>query len=194
VVLGGSAPPAELPANVHPTYGLTETGSGIVYDGYPIEGAEIAIDPTTGEIRVRGPMLLRAYRDGTVPTDTGGWFATGDAGGVDPEGRLQVDGRLSELIITGGENVWPTPVERIIARLPGVAEVSVAGRPDAEWGERVVAWIVPELGSDGPSLEAVRDLVRAELAPYAAPRQLIRVGTLPKTSLGKVQRSLLPDA
>jgi o-succinylbenzoate---CoA ligase len=193
VVLGGSAPPAGLAANVHTTYGLTETGSGIVYDGYPIPGADVAADPDSGEIRVRGPMLLRAYRDGTAATDADGWLLTGDAGHLDTDGRLHVEGRLSDLIVTGGENVWPTPVERIIAGHPDVAEVCVAGRPDPEWGERVVVWIVPEPGSDGPTLQAVRDLVRAELAPYAAPRQLVTVRSFPKTSLGKIQRSLLPD-
>jgi O-succinylbenzoic acid--CoA ligase len=193
VVLGGSAPPGGLAPNVHTTYGLTETGSGLVYDGYPIGGADVVIGPVDNEIRVRGPMLLRAYRDGRVPTDADGWFATGDAGHLDAEGRLHVDGRLSELIVTGGENVWPTPVERIIAKHPWVAEVAVAGRPDPEWGERVVAWVVPTAGPGVPTLESLRELVRNELASYAAPRQLVVVAQLPTTSLGKVRRSLLPD-
>jgi O-succinylbenzoic acid--CoA ligase len=193
VVLGGSAAPGGLAANVHTTYGLTETGSGVVYDGYPIEGAEVVIGPVNSEILIRGPMLLRAYRDGRVPTDTGGWFPTGDAGHLDADGRLHVDGRLSELIVTGGENVWPTPVERLIAKHPGVAEVAIAGRPDPEWGERVVAWVIPEAGAQPPTLESLRELVRAELAAYAAPRQLVLVATLPKTALGKVQRSLLSN-
>jgi acyl-CoA synthetase (AMP-forming)/AMP-acid ligase II len=121
-------------------------------------------------------------------------LATGDAGHLDHDGHLHVDGRLSELIVTGGENVWPTPVERILARHPGVAEVAVAGRPDPEWGERVVAWVVPEAGAEAPTIDALRRLVATELAPYAAPRELIVVRQFPKTSIGKVQRSLLPDA
>ena len=79
---------------------------------------------------VRGPMLLRAYRDGTVPFDADGWFATGDGGRFGADGKLEVSGRLSDMIITGGENVWPAAVERILAQHPGVSEVAVPGRPD----------------------------------------------------------------
>ena len=193
VVLGGSSPPADLAANVRTTYGLTETGSGVVYDGFPLDGVEVAIAATTGEILLRGPMLLRAYRDGTVPTDAEGWFATGDAGRLDADGRLNVEGRLSDLIVTGGENVWPTPVEQILARHPGVAEVAVAGRPDPQWGERVVAWVVPVPGMAVPTLEELRACVREALAGYAAPRELVLVGHLPKSSIGKVRRPALPE-
>ncbi|HET9070742.1 MAG TPA: AMP-binding protein [Acidimicrobiales bacterium] len=190
VVLGGSAPPAGLAANVHTTYGLTETGSGVVYDGRPLDGVDVALDGADGQIRVRGPMLLRAYRDGRVPLDAGRWFATGDAGRW-VDGRLVVDGRLSDLIVTGGENVWPTPIERILAAHPAVGEVAVAGRPDVEWGERVVAFVVPAAGSEPPTLDALRGLVREQLAAFAAPRELVVVDALPKTAIGKVQRALL---
>ncbi len=198
VVLGGSPPPGELPGNVVTTYGLTETGSGVVYDGRPLAGVDVAVDPATAEIRLRGPMLLRAYRGGPSEperpgTDADGWLATGDAGRVDADGRLSVQGRLSELVITGGENVWPTPVERILGRHPGVAEVAVAGRPDPEWGEVVVAWVVATDPSTPPALEELRALVRAELAAFAAPRRVVVVDRLAKTSIGKVQRGLLPD-
>ena len=190
VVLGGSAPPGDLPANVVSTYGMTETGSGVVYDGLPLDGVEVALDPIDGQVRLRGPMLLRSYRDGRVPLDADGWLATGDAGRL-VEGRLVVDGRLSELIVTGGENVWPTPVERILSEHPAVAEVAVAGRPDPEWGERVVAFVVPAPGAPSPRLEELRALVKERLAPFAAPRELVLVGSLPKTSIGKLQRALL---
>jgi len=192
VVLGGSAPPGDLPANVHATYGLTETGSGVVYDGYPLDGVELAVAPGDGEIHVRGPMLARSYRDGTPVTDADGWLATGDAGSVALDGRWRVDGRLTELVVTGGENVWPTAVEAILARCPGVAEVAVAGRPDPEWGERVVAWVVADPAAPAPTLAGLRDCVRAELAAYAAPKELVVVESLPKTSIGKVRRGLLP--
>lgn len=191
VVLGGSAPPSALAANVVTTYGLTETGSGVVYDGVPLDGVEVSVDPGTSEIRLRGPMLLRAYRDGSVPLDVGGWLATGDAGSVDGSGRLRVDGRLSELIITGGENVWPAPVEAVLRRHPGVRDVAVAGRPDPEWGQRVVAFVVPHPDGPLPTLDGLRGLVSAELAPYAAPRQLELVASLPTTSIGKVRRAEL---
>jgi len=136
-------------------------------------------------------MLLRAYRDGTVPLDAAGWFATGDAGAVGENGRLEVFGRLSDLIITGGENVWPGPVEEVLRRCPGVAEVAVAGRPDPEWGERVVAFVVPADAGNPPALNSLRDLVKEQLAPWAAPRELVLIESLPRTSLGKLRRGEL---
>ncbi len=200
VLLGGSAPPGRLPANVVTTYGMTETGSGVVYDGSPLDGVEIAIgtgEPgggAEGEVLIRGPMLLRAYRDGTDPRiagpdGTGGWLPTGDGGQVAPDGRLSVSGRLAEVIVTGAEKVWPAAVERVLSALPAVAEVAVWKRPDPEWGERVVAWIVPADPAEPPGLEALRDAVAAsELAPWAAPKELEIVGSLPRTGSGKVRR------
>lgn len=193
VVLGGSAPPGDLPANVVTTYGMTETGSGVVYDGVPLDGVEVRLDPTTAEICLRAPMLLRAYRHAggeRAALDSQGWLATGDAGTFDAAGRLGVAGRLSELIITGGENVWPAPVEAILRTHPLVRDVAVAGRADPEWGERVVAWVIPH--PDGsPGLDELRALVRDHLAAFAAPREVVIVDTLPRTSIGKVQRQLL---
>ncbi|MDQ2724823.1 MAG: AMP-binding protein [Actinomycetota bacterium] len=190
VVLGGSAPPDALAPNVVSTYGLTETGSGVVYDGTALDGVEIDITPA-GLIRLRGPMLLRSYRDGTVPFDADGWLATGDSGAIDESGRLVVYGRIDEMIITGGENVWPNAVEPILRRHPGVADVAVAGRPDPEWGQRVVAWVIPRTPSRPPDLDALRWLVADELAGFAAPRELVLVDELPRTSIGKIRRSLL---
>ena len=188
LVLGGSAAPSELPPNAVSTYGMTETGSGVVYDGRPLDGVEVRIAPT-GEIELRGPMLLRAYRDGTSPLRTGGWLATGDAGRLSPAGRLEVHGRLSELIISGGENVWPVAVEQILERHPAVAEVAVIGHPDREWGERVVAFVVARPGMDPPRLAELRDLVRAEHGPWAAPKELVLLEHLPRTAIGKIARS-----
>ena len=189
VVLGGSAPPEGLAPNVVSTYGLTETGGGVVYDGLPLDGVEIDVTPA-GLIRLRGPMLLRTYRDGTVPFDTDGWLATGDAGAIE-SGRLLVFGRNDEMIITGGENVWPDAVEPILRRHPGVADVAVAGRADPEWGQRVVAWVIPRAPSRPPDLDALRRAVTDELAGFAAPRELVLVDELPKTSIGKIRRALL---
>lgn len=191
VVLGGSAPPSSLPTNVVTTYGLTETGSGVVYDGVPLEGVEVAVDPATAEVSLRAPMLLRAYRDGTVPLDAEGWFRTGDVGELDGDGRLEIRGRIGDMIITGGENVWPAPVEDVLRGHPRVAEVAVSGRPDPEWGQKVVAWVVPTDPSDPPSLRELRDLVGDRLARFAAPRQLVLTDSLPRTSIGKVRRDAL---
>jgi O-succinylbenzoic acid--CoA ligase len=192
VLLGGSEPPTSLPPNVVVTYGMTETGSGVVYDGLPLRGVEISIAPS-GEILLRCPMLLRAYRDGTVPLDNEGWYPTGDVGEIDGEGRLQVKGRLSEMIITGGENVWPVAVERILRRHHGVADVAVSSRPDPEWGEQIVACVVPADPSAPPALSELRALVRAELAAYAAPKELVLLPTLPRTSIGKLRRAALRE-
>jgi O-succinylbenzoic acid--CoA ligase len=191
VVLGGSAPPAEVAPNVVTTYGLTETGSGVVYDGRPLDGVEIEIDPATSEVAVRGPMLFRAYRDGAPGSGPDGWFRTGDSGWFSPDGRLHVRGRIAEMIISGGENIWPAPVEEALRAHPGVAEAAVAGRPDPEWGQRVVAWVVPRDPSSPPSLAALREVVSERLAPYAAPKELVITDALPRTAIGKVRRGQL---
>ena len=90
-------------------------------------------------------MLLRCYRDGVDPKLSGSWLSTGDVGELTDDGRLVVHGRRGDLIITGGENVWPEPVERVLAAVAGVADVAVAARDDPEWGQRVVAFVVPRL-------------------------------------------------
>jgi o-succinylbenzoate---CoA ligase len=193
IVLGGAAPPETLPANVMTTYGMTETGSGVVYDGVPLGGVDVAIDEEDGSIMLKGPMLLRCYRDGTDPKHSGGWLTTGDIGELDGDGRLVVHGRRDDLIITGGENVWPDPVEKVLAELPGVADVAVAARDDEDWGQRVVAFVVPS-AEGPPTLDALRGAVKAALAPHAAPRELVLVDEIPRTSLGKVRRGALGDS
>lgn len=200
ILLGGAAPPGgALPSNVVTTYGMTETGSGVVYDGVPLDGVEVAIgtgrpgEGAEGEVLLRAPMLLRTYRDGIDPRipgpdGRGGWLPTGDGGRFTRDGRLQVDGRLAEVVTTGGEKVWPVPVEQLVATHPLVAEAAVWRRPDPEWGERVVAWIVPTDPASPPSLEELTYLVRSVLPPWAAPKELVVVDRLPRTASGKVRR------
>jgi O-succinylbenzoic acid--CoA ligase len=191
ILVGGSAPPAHLPPAAVVTYGMTETGSGIVYDGVPLDGVEVRIG-AADEVLVRGPMLLRAYRDGRDPRDAEGWLRTGDAGRIGTDGRLSLHGRISELIISGGENVWPGQVERILRRHPAVADVAVGGRPDPEWGERVVAVVVPDpRAGRPPALDELRELVKAELGPWAAPREVVLAGELPRAGGGKLRRDEL---
>jgi O-succinylbenzoic acid--CoA ligase len=194
IVLGGAPPVDAVPANVVVTYGMTETGSGVVYDGVPLDGVEVRI-ADDAEIHVRGPMLLRAYRraDADVDPRADGWLATGDLGRWLPGGRLRVDGRRSDLIISGGENVWPEPVERAIRRDPRVADVAVAGTPDLEWGQLVTAYVVPA-GDRPPTLDELRRTVRAVLPAYCAPRLLHLVDAIPMTTLGKPRRSSLHTA
>lgn len=202
VLLGGSADTvAGRPANVVRTWGLTETGGGVVYGGRPLPGVEVAV--VDGELWVRTPGTSRGYRraDGTVedprrpgPGDLGdGWLPTGDAGSVAADGSVSVHGRLDDVIVTGGEKVWPDAVEAVLRRHPAVAEVAVAGRPDREWGQRVEAWVVPTAGIDPPALPALRDHVGADLPRWCAPRALHLVDVLPRTPLGKVRRAALPD-
>jgi o-succinylbenzoate---CoA ligase len=185
IVLGGSRPPDDRPPNCVTTYGMTETGSGVVYDGVPLDGVEVRI-ADDGEILVRGPMLLRCYRDGVSPVDGDGWLATGDLGTWLPGGRLHVHGRRGDLIITGGENVWPEAVEAALADHPGVAEVLVRGVDDPEWGQLVEAVVVPD--GDPPSLDSLRDHVKQHHPAFMAPKRLTLVDALPRTALGKPRR------
>ncbi|MDP1793013.1 MAG: AMP-binding protein [Acidimicrobiales bacterium] len=186
VLLGGAAAPGDLPPNVVRTYGMTETGSGVAYDGRALDGVELRI--VGGEIHVRGPMLLRCYRDGTDPKDADGWFPTGDAGLL-VDGILSVTGRIGDVINTGGEKVWPAAVERALAGIPGVLELAVAKRPDPEWGERVVAFVVPD--GTPPTLDTLRARVKETLPAYCAPKELVILDALPRTPSGKVQRTKL---
>jgi O-succinylbenzoic acid--CoA ligase len=141
-------------------------------------------------------MLLRCYRDGTEarvvgPDGTAGWFATGDAGCWSADGRLTVSGRIDDVITTGAEKVWPDLVERVLSAHPDVAEVAVWKRSDPEWGERVVAWVVPH--DDAPSLDELRHVVAEAIAPWAAPKELVLVDDLPRTAAGKVRRRALEE-
>ena len=185
ILVGGQAPPDGRPPHVIATYGLTETGSGVVYDGVPLDGVDLRIS-TDGEIYVRGPMLLRGYRDGRDPK-VDGWLPTGDLGSL-TGGVLQVHGRRTELIITGGENVWPAAVERALLTHPSVVDVAVVGRPDPEWGERVVAVVVAADSESPPALDELRNHVKQTLPAHASPTVLELVATLPRTASGKIRR------
>jgi o-succinylbenzoate---CoA ligase len=203
VLLGGAAPPSGLPSNVVATYGMTETASGVVYNGLPLTGVEIGIGDgsagrgASGEILIRAPMLLRTYRDGSDPRvggpdGRGGWLPSGDGGELRGDGTLRVDGRLAEVIVTGGEKVWPAVVEQVIEADATVREAAVWKRPDPEWGEVVVAWVVPADEARPPTIGGLRDAVRATLPPWAAPKELRLVDELPRTPAGKLVRSALP--
>ena len=186
ILLGGSAMPAQRPPNTVATYGMTETFSGVVYEGWPLDGVELRIQDN--EVQLRCPMLLRTYRDGTDPRTEDGWFPTGDAGALSDDGQLSVFGRADDMITTGAEKVWPVAVERVLAELPAISEVAVVGRPDPEWGQAVTAVIVPADQAQPPELDALREAVKAHLPAYCAPHAVELVGELPRTPLGKAQR------
>lgn len=188
IIVGGSAAPDDLPENCRASYGMTETGSAVVLDGEILDGVELRI--VDGEIQVRGDMLLRCYRDGIDPRTPDGWFRTNDAGEL-TDGRLIVHGRRGDLIISGGENIWPAPVEESLSQLGSIAEVAVVGRPDDEWGHVVTAIVVATDTSQPPTLDELRDHVKQTLSPYCAPRRIELRDALPRTPLGKIERRLL---
>ncbi len=170
------------------TYGSAETAGGCVYDGLPLDGVAVAIG-ANGRIRIGGPTLFDGY-DGnpalTADVLVDGWFLTADAGRFDEDGRLQVLGRLDDMVISGGVKV-PTGI--VAARLrehPAVTAVDVGRLADDEWGERVVAWVVGDL-----SLDEARDGV-AKLHPRSwAPRELRVLDEMPMLRNGKVDRRAL---
>jgi malonyl-CoA/methylmalonyl-CoA synthetase len=157
--------------------------------GRPLPGVEAAVDDPdgegVGELLVRAASLCRGYWGSDRPDETtsDGWFATGDLVSVSEDGYVTVRGRRTELIITGGHNVYPAEVEAVFARHPGVREVAVVGVPSAEWGETVEAFVVGD-----PDLESLDDLATRELASFKRPRQVHIVEALPRNALGKVVR------
>ena len=213
--VSGSAP---LPAALHAKasraigsvvlerYGMTETLmiSSNPYEGarrpgtvgFPLPGVEIQIDPS-GEVLVRGPNVFDGYWERPAANGSafraavdGGrpWFVTGDRG-TDDDGYLVIWGRSTELIISGGFNVYPAEVEDVLIGHPGVAEVTVTGTPSDEWGELVTAWVVA--AGPPPSVEELRSFCADRLAPYKQPRLVRVVDALPRNALGKVVRTLL---
>jgi len=193
ILLGGAgasqallerAAAAGLP--VAPTYGLTQACSQVTVaepgdtgtSGFPLPGVEVQIAPD-GEILVRGPVVAG-----------GGTLRTGDLGRLDERGRLIVTGRLSELIVSGGENVAPAEVEAVLEQHPSVAEAGVFGRADSQWGEAVVAAVVPRNGAPLDP-EELRAFCRARLAGFKVPKAIEQVGALPRTASGKLRRGAL---
>jgi O-succinylbenzoic acid--CoA ligase len=190
VLLGGGRPPRDLPDNVVTTWGMTETGSGVVYDGVALPGVDVCA--VNGELCVRTPTLFSAYRHAPRPSIAGpdgrdDWFPTGDAGDV-TNGRVRVHGRLGFVINTGGEKLWPEDLEAALATVNGVLDVAVTGIEDPEWGERVVALIV----SDGRQIdEAIEQAANERVGPWAKPKEIRYVAAIPRTDNGKVRRSEL---
>ncbi len=213
--VSGSAP---LPADLHAAataaigstvlerYGMTETlmNTSNPYEGerragtvgFPLPGVEVRLDDS-GEVLLRGPNVFDGYfeRDAANAEafrdlgDGGGrWFATGDLG-ADEDGYLVIRGRSKELIISGGFNVYPTEVEDVLLRHPGIREVAVTGTASEEWGEVVTAWVVTD--GDAPTADELRAFCQGLLASYKQPRLVRVVDALPRNALGKVVRGQL---
>jgi O-succinylbenzoic acid--CoA ligase len=190
---------------IAPSYGLTETCSQMVTFGLPLLGGELRLEETggaidgpdtvhgdvaqavdgpagpRGEIAVHGPMVA------TSALDADGWLRTGDLGELDERGRLRVIGRKSEMIVSGGENIAPSEVEEVLLAHPGVADAGVFGRPDDEWGEAVIAKVVPRPGVE-LDVESLREFAARRLARFKLPKQVLLAEVLPRTASGKLLR------
>lgn len=182
----------EAGLHVVATYGASETAGGCVYDGLPLDGVAVAIG-TDGRIRIGGPTLFEGYVDDpelTASTLVDGWYLTADAGRLDEDGRLQVLGRLDDVVVSGGVNVPLPAVARRLREHPAVEAAEVLGIEDEEWGQRVVAFLVVA-GVGGAALDEVRDWV-GEVHPRSwAPRQVVALDSLPLLDNGKVDRQAL---
>lgn len=205
VLVGGGPVPAPLLARaraaglpVARTYGLTEAASQVATQrpgeadetcGRPLPGAEVRIEAGedgAGEVCVRGPMVMAGY-DGEPERSPGDWLRTGDIGRIDAAGRLVILDRRTDLVVSGGENVYPARVEAVLAGHPAVEEACVVGVPDPSWGHRVCA--VLRLRGTVPEAE-LADYCRTRLGPHELPRIWIRADAeLPRTPGGKVKRA-----
>ena len=196
-------------------YGMTETlmiasnpyagerRAGSV--GLPLPGVSVrvvgadgrpAFEGEVGEVQVRGPMLFAEYwrrPEATADAWVDGWFRTGDLGVRSGDGYLTLRGRQSDLVISGGFNIYPREIEELLLEHAGVREAAVVGVADALRGEVPVAYVVPEPASDWEALaSALSAACRQQLASFKTPRSFLRFDALPRTALGKVQKHLLP--
>ncbi|MFI0419938.1 AMP-binding protein [Spongiactinospora sp. 9N601] len=193
ILLGGAAAsPAlltaarEAGARVVESYGSSETSGGCIYNGRPLYNVDLKIGDD-GLIRIAGAVLFSGYRlrpDLTAAVREGPWFVTSDLGEL-PGGRLRVTGRADDVINTGGEKVVAAACAAVLAGHPAVADVAVVGRPDPEWGQRVVAAVVPADPASPPDLPTLRDFAKRALPAYAAPRELVLLAELPLLPNGK---------
>jgi malonyl-CoA/methylmalonyl-CoA synthetase len=161
--------------------------------GVPLPDVDVRLGADQG-VEVRGPNVFTGYWNlpGVASFTDDGWFRTGDIGRFDEEGYLYLVGRASDLIITGGYNVYPREVEDAIRELPGIDDVAVVGLPDDTWGELVVAFYVSARPEGVDSDEAISAL-ESSLAAYKRPRRWIQMNELPRNAMGKVRRDVLRE-
>ncbi|HPU29956.1 MAG TPA: AMP-binding protein, partial [Syntrophorhabdaceae bacterium] len=171
--------------------------------GHPVHGVEVQIRDTSGnileyghegEICVKGPNVMKGYLNNPQGTKDafweGGWVRSGDIGIFNEEGYLFIVDRLKDLIITGGENVFPREVEEAIYQMPKVEECAVIGLPDKEWGERVVACIVPKQGQKFTA-EEMKSFLKSRLSPFKVPKEYIEFKEFPKSPAGKILKRII---
>lgn len=220
VLLGGGPWPRDLALRavaaglpLVTTYGMTETASGVAAlpsemvaahpagSGRALAGVALSIEVDgrparpgeIGEIVVAGPMVFAGYLDdpvGTAAVLRGGRLHTGDLGSLDDDGFLTVADRRDDLIISGGENVYPTEVEAVLRAHPDVLDAGVVGVPDAAWGAVPVAVVAPRPGTPVEP-EALRTFARERLAAHKVPARVVPAGSIPRTAAGKIARGEL---
>src|SRR5688572_17975904 len=180
---------------------LLEGGRRAGTVGYPLPGVSLSVrdrqgQPVktgdVGEVWVKGPTVSPGYwrnAEATAKAFSDGWFMTGDVGELDAAGCLTLRGRATELIISGGFNIYPREIEEVLLEQPGVREAAVVGAPDERRGEVPVAYVVVDSGVD---VDRLRDQCTRSLASFKAPRAIIKVEELPRNAMGKLQKHLLP--
>ncbi len=218
VLVGGAAAGAAVLAQARAagvtavtTYGMSETCGGCVYDGVPLDGVTVR-EGEDGRLRISGPVLMNRYHgrpdltaavfdDSGLDHSAGGGssagvreFVTSDLGRLMPDGRVTVRGRADDVINTGGHKVVPGEVAAVLAACPGVREVVVVGRPDPEWGERVIAVVVPADWEHPPGLQLLRTQVSARLPRYACPSEVVLTEAIPVLPSGKPDLAALKMA
>jgi fatty-acyl-CoA synthase len=212
---GSSILPSPLVQAIHArgvpvcnVYGATETGpfsialappqahSHAGSCGWPAPGVQVRLHAAqhgVGEVLLRAPNVVQRYWPDQPALDSEGWFHTGDLAAQAADGSYRIVGRAKDMIISGGENIYPAEIESLLAEHPAVAECAVLGLPDATWGEMVVAVVVWQPDAV-PAEDALRDFLSGRLARYKLPRRIVALASLPKTALGKVQKPLLLQA
>jgi O-succinylbenzoic acid--CoA ligase len=191
ILVGGAALTFPAPVNVIRTYGMSETCGGCVYDGLPLDGVDVVIEEG-GRISIGGPVVFAGYRlrpDLTAVALVDGRHRTQDLGVWTEDGRLEVVGRVDDVIVSGGVNVPAGLIEAVLSEHPLVRAVAVVGVPDDEWGERVVAVVVGPAGAPSLGLADVRDFCAERVEAAAVPRLVITVESLPMLASGKPDRS-----
>ena len=199
LVGSAAAPPGVLEAmrrdgvRLLESYGMSETCGGYAYDGVPIRDVEVSLRPGDDRVTIAGPTLFSGYRlrpELTAESLVDGRLVTQDVGRL-VDGRLELLGRADDVIVTGGEKVAPAAVVEALLGCPGVRAAAVLGRPDVEWGQAVVAYVVPHDPDAPPDGDDLRATAYAALGRAGVPRRIHLLPALPTQPSGKLDRAAL---